>query len=284
MSKAAAFTCLLMTSLLSQSPGAQEPAPSTLKAAVIKMSRTACFGTCPVYDLELDGSGSVTYVGKKFVRVVGKRTAHIDPAKVAELIRQFHAINFFGLQDSYMTMRNPNGTETVVTDLPSTFLSLTIGGKQKQIEDYYGTPEELIDLEDQIDKLANTQQWLFIDTATIRKWAGSGWNAQENGDKYLDKAIYWRDRDLATLLLDLGTDPSAQGTRTIPLVAAAQTGDREILSLLLKRGADPNRRDRHGRSALGAAVSEESAHFVGGPTIPEVIRILKAAEDRTHQK
>src|SRR5258708_13538121 len=101
MSKAAAFTCLLMTSLLSQSPGAQEPAPSTLKAAVIKMSRTACFGTCPVYDLELDGSGSVTYVGKKFVRVVGKRTAHIDPAKVAELIRQFHAINFFVLKDSY---------------------------------------------------------------------------------------------------------------------------------------------------------------------------------------
>jgi hypothetical protein len=34
---------------------------------VIKLERTSCFGECPVYSVNIDARGNVTYEGTKFV-------------------------------------------------------------------------------------------------------------------------------------------------------------------------------------------------------------------------
>ncbi len=161
---------------------AQESVPASDTSVVIKLSRTECFGECPVYQVEINGDGTVRYEGKKFVRVLGKQTAHIAAAQVADLVKDFYAIDFFNLKDSYETVTRPDGSVWSASDLPSATTSVTIGSRTKTVRDYYGTPEKLTALEHKIDKVANTQQWIFVDAATVRQWAASGWS-REQGDR-----------------------------------------------------------------------------------------------------
>jgi hypothetical protein len=133
---------------------------------VIKLERTACFGECPVYEVTIDARGSVTYDGRKFVRVEGRQTARIPVARVAAILETADKIGFFELRDRYRTVRNPDGSETFVTDLPTTVVTITRAGKIKRVEDYYGAPEGLHELERQIDEAAGTRRWIRIDGRT----------------------------------------------------------------------------------------------------------------------
>ena len=127
---------------------------------IIKLERTACFGECPVYAVTIDARGNVTYVGRKFVRMEGRRTARIPVARVAALLDMANKIGFFDLRDKYRTVRNPDGSETFVTDLPTTIVTITRAGATKRVEDYYGAPHSLHDLELEIDNAAGTSGWV----------------------------------------------------------------------------------------------------------------------------
>ena len=123
---------------------------------VIKLERTACFGTCPVYAVSIDASGNVEYDGKKFVRVEGRQTDRIPVSRAARLLATAERIGFFDLGDRYRTIRNPDGTETMVADLPTTVVTITRAGQSKRVEDYIGAPQGLKELEREIDDLART--------------------------------------------------------------------------------------------------------------------------------
>ena len=129
----------------------------------IKLERTSCFGPCPVYSVTIDGKGNVTYEGKKFVRVPGRQSDQIPVSRVAELAATVERIRFFDLNDEYRVIRNADGTTTMVTDLPTTFVTVTRGGQTKSIEDYVGAPESLKELEKQIDETARTKRWISLD-------------------------------------------------------------------------------------------------------------------------
>jgi len=136
---------------------------------VIKLERTSCFGPCPVYSVTIDGKGNVTYEGKKFVRVPGRQSDQIPVSRVAELVATIDRIRFFELNDEYRVIRNADGTTTMVSDLPTTFITVTRDGQTKSIEDYVGAPEPLHQLEKEIDEAARTRRWIFLDQATLRQ-------------------------------------------------------------------------------------------------------------------
>jgi Domain of unknown function (DUF6438) len=48
---------------------AQQPEP------LVTLRRTACYGTCPVYSLEIFADGFIRYVGVNFVQYTGERRA-----------------------------------------------------------------------------------------------------------------------------------------------------------------------------------------------------------------
>lgn len=87
---------------------AQEP--DVPPDAVISQQRTSCYGPCPICTVTIDASGAVTYEGERFVRVVGRRTAQIDPSSVATLLAPAEQIRFFGLRNAYRVIENPDGT------------------------------------------------------------------------------------------------------------------------------------------------------------------------------
>ncbi len=130
--------------------------PSTRgKPVVISLERTACFGRCPIYRVEIRGDGLVSYEGVRFVAVTGKRYRRISPAAVSRLVAQFRAADFYSLQDSYRAN---------VTDLPSKIVTISIGGRTKRVLDYagrnVGMPVAVNDIEEAIDRTAGTSAWV----------------------------------------------------------------------------------------------------------------------------
>ena len=121
----------------------------------ITLRRTMCFGACPSYRVEIDGDGHVAYVGEANVAVKGEAAAQIPRADVRRLYDAFRKAQFFWLYDSY---RAP------ITDLPEYHVGISYDGHSMEVVDYMGTgigmPHAVVDLEQLIDKVANTQQWI----------------------------------------------------------------------------------------------------------------------------
>jgi Domain of unknown function (DUF6438) len=137
--------------------------PAQEGPVMITLTRTACFGFCPAYRVSISGDGQVTYVGEAFVNVVGERRATIPREDVQRLLRRFDDINFGQLQDAYRAH---------VTDLPTFTVTLERNGGRKTVADYgglsAGMPRAMRELQDEIDRVANTGQWVLRDGQPVR--------------------------------------------------------------------------------------------------------------------
>lgn len=209
--------------------------------ALIRLQRTSCFGPCPVYTITIDARGTVTYEGERFVRVVGRRTAQIDRAVVAELLSRVERIRFFEMRDAYRVIENPDGTVGTATDLPTKFVSVTVHGRTKKVEDYLAAPDALADFEREIDAAAGTKRWVFLDDDALEELTRSGWVASgEDGAALLKQAIERDEVPIAQRLIDLGADlDGPPGNRLPPLMAARSSA---MVNLLVRAGANPNER------------------------------------------
>ena len=129
------------------------PTEITFSDLVITLERTACRGTCPIYKLTIEGNGTVIYEGQDFVQVIGKETASLSSEQIQELVTAFEQAKFSTLTDY---------THEDTTDSPSVITSITLNGKTKTVNHYYGdnsAPQELFDLESKIDEITNSKQW-----------------------------------------------------------------------------------------------------------------------------
>lgn len=129
--------------------------PVAQEELVIKLERTACFGKCPVYSLMIKGDGTVIYAGVDFVRVKGIQETSISADAVKQLVLAFEKADYFSLKDSY--------TSFGVSDMPSVNTSINIGNKTKAVNHYLGdrnAPKQLSELENKIDEIVNSAQWI----------------------------------------------------------------------------------------------------------------------------
>jgi hypothetical protein len=153
----AAGLALMVSTPLATSRAAPQVIPEDF---VIKLERTACYGRCPVYVVSIDAKGNVTYDGTRFVKVAGRQTDRVPASRVAALVETVDRIRFFDLDDKYRQL---------ITDLPTTFVTVTRDGRTKRIEDYFGAPKSLKDLERQIDDAAQTARWIEGAVAALRR-------------------------------------------------------------------------------------------------------------------
>jgi hypothetical protein len=120
----------------------------------ITMERTPCFGNCPVYRLDLDGSGKVAYDGRGFVKERGRREATVPAAEVQALANEIESAGYFTLRDNYP----PDATDHAIV-----VTTITIDRKTKRIEHNLGSrsaPVALEDLYRRIDEVAGSKQWV----------------------------------------------------------------------------------------------------------------------------
>ncbi|MDX2276395.1 MAG: DUF6438 domain-containing protein [Hyphomonadaceae bacterium] len=127
------------------------------------LTRSICFGFCPDYTVSIDQDGVVRYEGRRFVNVTGVQQSQVSAAEVQALLARFDAVDFMSLRDEY---RSP------VSDMPTYTLTLTRNGRTKTVIDYAGTgagmPQAVRDLEAEIDRVANTAQWVLRNGEPVR--------------------------------------------------------------------------------------------------------------------
>lgn len=127
----------------------------TENTPVFKIRETPCFGTCPVYNMEIYTNGYVSYEGQRFVEKEGAYEKTISKEEVERLINSFKEAGFFDFEEKYTAN---------MTDLPTVFTSFNYEGKSKKIENYHGAPDELKALEKSLREIAMSQEgWSKIE-------------------------------------------------------------------------------------------------------------------------
>jgi len=129
--------------------------PANQEELLIRLERTACFGKCPVYSLMIKGDGTVIYSGVDFVQTRGIQETTVSMDAINQLVMEFEKADYFSLNDNY--------TNFGVSDMPSVNTSISIEGKTKAIKHYLGdrsAPKQLTELENKIDEIVNSAQWI----------------------------------------------------------------------------------------------------------------------------
>ena len=127
---------------------------SIMEPLVISMKKTACYGTCPVSDLQIYGDLTVNLKAERHLDKIGNFQASISEQRFEEIKTMFRAAEFFSLEDKYSES---------ITDLPTTYVHFADSGKEKRIMDYYGAPKALKELESELSLLLEELTWIKID-------------------------------------------------------------------------------------------------------------------------
>jgi hypothetical protein len=134
----------------------------------VKLTRTECFGTCPVYTVEVSPDGKVSFIGLKNTKVIGSAEGTLNRETLDLLAAEINKANIFALKDAYT--RDSGNCPSYATDNPTVTLEVRSGRKFKKIEHYLGCsdksgerneayPENLTRLEKRIDQTIGTDRW-----------------------------------------------------------------------------------------------------------------------------
>jgi len=130
---------LILFSILLSCGLTKKANPSEIEL-IISLQRTACFGTCPIYKIEIFADGSGIYTGTRFVENIGVTKFNLSETQLNLILTQAEAIGFTNMKGEY---------SEPISDLPTTFIQI----KDKKIRDYTGAPKTLKNLENLIDQM-----------------------------------------------------------------------------------------------------------------------------------
>lgn len=135
----------------------------------VKLTRTECYGTCPVYTVTAGSDGKVQFVGTKHTKIAGAAEGTIGREKLDQLAAEINNANIFALKDSYTP--DSGNCPSKATDNPTVTLQINSGHLYKKIVHYLGCsemkeahsvryPPGLAELENKIDEIIGTDRWI----------------------------------------------------------------------------------------------------------------------------
>ncbi len=117
----------------------------------IKLTRSGCFGPCPIYNITIYGNGIVRYEGIRNTDKIGMFIGRMDPMRYQEIAERMEAIGFLEMQDVY---------ETKVSDMPGSTILVHYGGLEKQVVENGDAPTELTKFQNYLDGIvAEISDW-----------------------------------------------------------------------------------------------------------------------------
>jgi hypothetical protein len=152
--------------------------PFPLSDLKIILKRDECYGSCPVYKVEIRGTGEVVYHGVEFVKIKGEQRSTISKKDILELFKYAQEIGFFELKSSYVNQveyeldKNEliNRREGFVTCQPGCTVEIHIGEKKKEVYDYFGAPKRLRRFEKMIDRVCQIEKWIGTESESINNY------------------------------------------------------------------------------------------------------------------
>ncbi len=117
---------------------------------LIALSKTACFGDCPVYEVTIDKEGNLIFNGLQYVKEEGIQTFKLEENELKTLKDKLAKKDFNSFNDVY--------DDPEIMDLASTYI--TYNNKQVKIRLWKDLPDELIDIHEYIGDLLYKRKYL----------------------------------------------------------------------------------------------------------------------------
>ncbi len=140
----------------------------------LKLERTACMGSCPIYSITIHGDGRVDWTGRGNVLAVGERHGHVTELEISELEHELAKLEFFE-RDGYgnlplksectttngTTTCSMGGSFTVCSDTSHTVISVTRKYKTHTVNNANcSDDDEMAELETLVNRLVNVRAWV----------------------------------------------------------------------------------------------------------------------------
>lgn len=177
------FACVLAGcgNSVSQPENTNQPQLKEKMELSLKMERSHCYGTCPVYELTLQPDGKVLFNGIDFTEIKGKVKGNLSEEKMSLLVDEIKKADFFSLDNAYNS--DSSNCPNFATDSPDVTLYIKLNEKEKTVNHYLGCfeddkpneassvnkpqdlskiiyPQDLYNLENKIDEIVETKRWI----------------------------------------------------------------------------------------------------------------------------
>ena len=120
------------------------------KISYIKMQRTACFGRCPEYTVELFQNGHLIYHGKKNTPRIGEYNTVLKTALMVKFLKDLSKYKLENTKPLY---------KAIAADLPRLNFTIVSNGKTNTIQNGESGPAFLEAMGKKIDSLIETLTW-----------------------------------------------------------------------------------------------------------------------------
>jgi len=146
------LSLLCTTILIAASSCSSKKAVPTLSTEDVKYSlkKSACFGKCPVYQLDIYEGGRAVLNGQRYIEPMGTSEKQLSEAAFADLEAAFASTDFHNFPDTVPSM---------IPDLPSVWVTYYDGVSTKTVYGKEGRPDEVVELEALMNSIAMSPGW-----------------------------------------------------------------------------------------------------------------------------
>lgn len=120
---------------------------------IASISKTPCYGRCPVFKLEFFENGVAHYIGKRFTDMQGSYEAKVGSDFGEQLKKMVNNSQFFNLSAEFPVKGEP------IYDLPNTITFINLEGQEHQIINNHDAPAALLELEKFLTDQVNQLDW-----------------------------------------------------------------------------------------------------------------------------
>lgn len=279
------LTTVVASTSLWFAPAARAESPvNDLTQTVITLERSACYGSCPVYRVTIEGNGQVSFttdtapvdgvdaVHREYqpatgVLVGGFHSDKVSTEQVASLVAKFEKAKFWGLKDTY---------RATVTDSPTYIVTLQAGDRKKVVVDYVGEsagmPAVVTQLEEAIDRVAGTDRWVRGTPALLPWLEKTGFDfhsadaariavmgERRDASEELVLALVARGAPLDAVVEDPGNFFLARSTKEVAGMSLIQSAMRRGHAPLFNRLRKLGWLDRWGKDKAALVFAEDAA-------------------------
>ena len=142
--------------------GAGSSSASAPPGLAVTLAREACFGSCPVYSVELFDDGSVRFDGRAHVADTGSFSSRVPRDSVESLVRALRAAPTLASDGAWVEGTAACGRH--LPDGPRFTLVVYAGGPARTVQYDAGctdAPRAVAALADAVDRVATTRQWIL---------------------------------------------------------------------------------------------------------------------------
>jgi hypothetical protein len=141
------ITLLFLLIVASATAFAQE-ATTSPEIISVNMHRTACFGRCPDYTIEISKNGTATYTAIRFNTDTGIYKKNIGTKKARAILKEFATYRVDTCREMY---------ENRIPDLPGIYYIIKYQGRTQKIANANFGPAFLKSMAEEMDKIGKKE-------------------------------------------------------------------------------------------------------------------------------